>query len=66
MEKDLEDNQHAKSPAAPTRRLVITQEDILERIARGETKWVVPSNAIITSLAWEIAEKRGFVLQLSP
>lgn len=65
IEKDQDDLQNAPLPPASTKRFVITQEDIRERIQKGETHWVVPSNTIITSLAWETAEKHGFVLKLS-
>jgi hypothetical protein len=65
MEMERDDKQNRESPPVPSKRIVITQEDIQERIKRGETQWVVPSNVIITSLAREIAEKHGFILKLS-
>ncbi|MBN1900861.1 hypothetical protein JW926_05985 [Candidatus Sumerlaeota bacterium] len=70
IQKIMEPREGAKqameTSKPPSQRIVITQEDILERIQKGDTHWLAPSNAIVTSLAWEIAEKHGFILKLSP
>ena len=47
----------------PSKRLIVTQEDVFRRIKKGEKQWLVPDNAIVTSLAWEIAEKHGFTIK---
>ena len=46
------------------KRIIVTGEDVEERIRRGERQWVLPADAIITSVAQETAEKKGFILKL--
>lgn len=48
------------SPPAPKQRLIITGDDVMERVRRGEKEWRLPPDAIITDIAREIAEKHGF------
>jgi len=51
---------------APTRskkRLIITKEDVEERIKKGEREWFIPSDAIITDIARETADQKGFNLK---
>lgn len=47
-------------PQNPSKKTIVTQQDILDRIKKGEKKWILPENAIVTPLALEIAEKHGF------
>lgn len=50
-----------KSSSAPAakQRLIITGDDVMERIRRGEKDLPLPPDAIITDIAREIAEKHG-------
>jgi len=45
-------------------RLVITQEDVIDRVKKGDKQWLIPENAIVTDLAREIAAKQGLILIL--
>lgn len=50
----------AKRAAAGSRkRLIITREDVEERIKRGEREWLIPPDAIITDIARETANQNG-------
>jgi len=45
------------------KRLVITEEDIQNRIKMGGNEWMIPDNAIVTDLALELAQKNGLILK---
>ena len=46
--------------SAAKQRLIITGDDVMQRIRQGEKNMPLPPDAIITDVAREIAEKHGF------
>jgi len=44
------------------RRMIVTGDDILDKLALGGKEWVIPENAIVTSIAQETAQRNGFSL----
>jgi len=45
------------------KRLIITKEDVEDRIKRGERDWFIPPDAIITDIARETADQKGLNLK---
>jgi hypothetical protein len=50
----------------PGKRIIITADDIYEKINSGKTQWIIPANAIITDIARENAQRSGFKLVIKP
>lgn len=63
MEPSGEDTSTGKNAAIQnSRRMIVTSEDVENRIRSGEISWNLPENAIVTALAFETARKYDFSL----
>jgi hypothetical protein len=58
----LRDAQRGAQEAGFSKRIVVTEKDVLAFDA-GSRQWILPGDAVVTSLAKDAAEKRGLLLK---